>query len=109
MSGLLNQTCSTERPTVTKDDFGGDTRTLTAHLAGVRCRRHQTGDTELSTVSDGGRGEVATHRLWVDFGTDILAKDMVTVDGITYEVVGVDPNMAGRGVMMALGLLEVRS
>jgi SPP1 family predicted phage head-tail adaptor len=109
MSGLLNNTCSTTRPTTGKNSFGGNGRTFAANLTGVRCRKQQKSDKELNSISDGGRGEVATHKLWVDYGTDIEAKDRATVDGVTFEVIGVDADMGSRGLYMSLDLLEVRT
>jgi len=106
MTMLLNKTCSTKRTTEGKSGFGGNTRTMAAHLSGVRCRRQQMGGEETNGL--GASGYPITHRLWCDYGTDIVSSDQVVLDGVTYEVLDVDPDMASAGRFTVIMMREVR-
>lgn len=110
MTMLLDKTCTIKRYTSTdKTPFGGNERAdLTTIASNVRCRRHQVRGEELSTEGDGVQVFLGTHRLWLHYGTDVTKNDIVEMDGARYEVVDIDPDLAGRGLFMGLGL-EVSS
>lgn len=113
MLGMLNKTCSTQRPTVT-DGALGEVRLFDGyHLEDIPCALQQrsgqkSAAKELYSTNDGLSSVVAEHRLWLEIGTDIVATDRVVVDGVTYEVLVVDPDVAGVGHHGHADLLEVR-
>lgn len=107
MTGLLDKTCSTNRATESKTSTGGNKRSFAANLSGVKCRRQKSSGDESGQLGGVGRSSIGVHRLWCYYGTDIIRTDQVVMDGVTYEVVDVDPDMAGAGEFMAITLLEV--
>lgn len=46
---------------------------------------------------DESRAVVRAAKIWFDLGTDLTESDRVEIDGSYYEVVAVDPNVAGAG------------
>ena len=109
MTILLDKRCDVKRFTEGKNAFGGTSRGSSATVAtSVRCRRHQVKGEE-SNGNSGARGFTGDHRMWVPYGTDVTVKDQVLLGGTTYEVMDVDPDMAGRGLFRVLGLVEVRA
>lgn len=107
-TGLLDKTCSTTRATVATTS-AGDEYTYSANLTGVPCRISQNSSQELFKTGDGSNSEVATHKLWADYGTDITSDDRVTIGSTTYEVLDVNPDVAGAGHHITAMLREVRS
>lgn len=106
-ASLLDKTCTTQRPTSTRGALG-TALTYAENLTGVACRLQQASAKELGTPAEGLSNLAVQHSLWVEIDTDIVATDRVVIDGVTYEVVGVDPDVAGAGHHMQLALLEVR-
>jgi len=110
-SGLLDKTCVVHRSTATRGPLG-TSKAFAVHLAAVACRREQRSGAgvgvEVSSADRGVSRMPAEHALWVDFGTDVTKSDRVVMEGVTYEVIGVDPDVAGAGHHMRLQLLEVR-
>lgn len=110
MIGVLNKTCSTQRPTVVHGALGSARTYAGYHLEGVPCALQQRSAKELgSATSEGLSSLVAAHKLWFELGTDLLKTDRVIVDGVTYEVTGIDPDVAGVGHHGQAELLEVRA
>lgn len=107
ITGLLDQTCSTNRATESKTSTGGNKRTFAANLSGVKCRRQKSSGTEGRSTGGTGRSTIGQHRMWCYYGTDIVRTDQVVMGGVTYEVIDVDPDMGGAGEFMAITLLEV--
>jgi head-tail adaptor len=107
MNAVLNKTCEVQRPSVTQGAIGVS-RVWSSHLTGVACALQQKSARELGQVSDGVSSLVAEHRLWFPLGTDIVKTDRVIVGGVTYEVVGVNSDVAGVGHHGSADLLEVR-
>lgn len=107
-TGLLDKTCSTTRATKTRGALG-PTAVAATNLTGVSCRIAQTASQELFKTSDGSNSEVATHKLWFDYGTDITSNDRVTIGSTTYEVLDVNTDVAGAGHHATAMLREVRS
>ena len=106
-SGLLDNTCETLRATPTRGALG-TSKAYASHLTGVPCRLQQSNGDELATETDNLQSLVAQHKLWFPYGTDIVARDRVTVGSVTYEVIDVDANVAGAQHHGAARLLEVR-
>lgn len=114
MIGLLNKTCSTQRPTVTDGALGEVREYSGYYLENIPCALQQRsgqkgGAKELSSTSDGLSSLVAEHRIWFEIGTDIVATDRVVVDGVTFEVQVVDPDVGGVGHHGHADILEVRT
>lgn len=106
-SGLLDSVMSTTRPSGALGALG-TSKTFGASLSGVPCRIQQMRGDETATESDGVASLVADHKLWFPYGTDLVARDRVTIGSTTYEVLDVDANVAGAGHHAAAMLLEVR-
>lgn len=114
MIGVFNKTFSSQRPVVTNGPLG-EARAFPEgfYLVDLPCALQQRSGQdrsakELGSTSDGVSSMVATHRLWFEIGTDIASTDLVIVDGVTYEVLVVDPDVAGVGHHGHANLLEVR-
>ena len=114
MIGVFNKTFSSQRPVVTNGPLG-ESRSFPEgfYLVDLPCALQQrsglaSSAVELGSTTEGLSSLVATHRLWFEIGTDLLFTDRVIVDGVTYEVLVVDPDVAGVGHHGHADLLEVR-
>lgn len=76
------------RVTRVSDGAGGTTETWGTHLTGVRCRVDLPSSGAEEQVA-GQIQSVATVIVTVPHGTDVTARDRLTVDGRTFEVVAV--------------------
>lgn len=113
MIGVFSKTFSSQRPVVTNGPLGEVRDFSGYHLEDLPCALQQrsglaSAAVELSTTTEGLSSLVATHRLWFEIGTDLLFTDRVVVEGVTYEVLVVDPDVAGVGHHGHADLLEVR-
>ena len=109
MIGMFSKTFSSQRPSTIHGALGA-VLSWSDHLADVPCALQQRSAKELgSATADGLSSMVAGYKIWFEIGTDVLKTDRVTVDGTTYEVVGVNPDVAGVGHHADAELLEVRA
>ena len=113
MIGVFNKTFSSQRPVVTNGPLGDVCDFSGFHLVDLPCALQQrsglaSAAVELGSTTEGLSSLVATHRLWFEIGTDLLFTDRVVVEGVTYEVLVVDPDVAGVGHHGHADLLEVR-
>lgn len=109
MIGVFNKTFSSQRPVVTNGPLGESRSFLGFYLVDLPCALQQRSGQELGSTADGVSSLVATHKLWFEVGTDLLRTDLVIVEGVTYEVLVVDPDVAGVGHHGDAELLEVRA
>lgn len=91
---MLNQTASilrfTEDASIGPDaDRGGWTESSTS-----ACRIEALGGRELNNQTS---AVVATHRVYLPFGTDITEQDRVTIGSVTYDIEFVDVDTAAAG------------
>ena len=110
MIGVFNKTFSSQRPVVTNGPLG-ESRAFPEgfYLVDLPCALQQRSAKELGSTTDGLSSLVATHKLWFEIGTDLLKADRVIVEGVTFEVTAVTPDVAGVGHHGDAELLEVRA
>lgn len=98
-SELLTDTVTTTRDTLgTRDALGQKSKTPATVLSAQPCLLQQLGESEKLQQ---GQTNIATHRLYLDFGVDITEQDRAVVtkpNGATrtMEVTAVDPDVAGQ-------------
>jgi len=114
MIGLFDKICSTQRPTLSESALGTARSYGGNYLENVPCALQQRSGLrgsarELGDTSDGLSSTVVEWRIWFPIGTDIRGEDRVTVNGQTYEVIIVDPDVAGVGHHGHADLREVRA
>lgn len=114
MLSVLNKRCNVRRPILTNGPLG-ESRTFpdAFHLEDVPCAfqqrsGQQSSAKELSEASGGQSSLVAIHRIWFETGTDILSSDQIELDGVTYEVETVDPDVGGVGHHGHADVREIR-
>lgn len=95
-AGLLRQRADIYRPTIDAPTgpepvpSWSDTPTYSGAKCLLQTLQVKEQDKETGAV-------VSTHTAFFEYGTDVLEKDRVVVDGVTYDVQGVDANVAGAG------------
>lgn len=84
---LLNTTCTTSRYTTgSADDYGNPVKTWANHLVDEPCRLSSAKGRE---VNQGVQVVVADYLMFID-DVDIIERDRVVIDTITYEVLLVE-------------------
>ena len=93
--GLKNKTMSILREgSKTKNGIGELVGTWAAVATGVGIRFQQTAAEERS---DEVRAVVRKGKIWFDLGLDLTESDRVEIDGSQWELVALDPDVAGSG------------
>lgn len=98
--GLKNKTMDIWREgSPSKNAIGESVGTWGAVEEGVGVRYQEAGGAVGGTAErdDESRAVVRVAKIWFDLGTDLTESDRVEIDGSYYEVVAVDPNVAGAG------------
>ncbi|OFW99179.1 MAG: hypothetical protein A3E78_14215 [Alphaproteobacteria bacterium RIFCSPHIGHO2_12_FULL_63_12] len=88
LSGLMDRRAAITRRTATPDGKGGHTYS-TATVTNTPARVRPA--TAREAIRSDRPETVVSHVLYVGPAVDILPRDRVTIDGTTYEVVGVRP------------------
>lgn len=105
--GLLKQRADIYRPTLDAPTGPepGAVWSDTPDYTGVRCRIQslQTKEQDKETGA-----VVSTHNSFWEYGVDLLEQDRVVVDGVTYDVQGVDADVSGEGHHAEAALKVVR-
>lgn len=78
-----------------KNAIGESVGTWGAVEEGVGVRFQETAMADER--DDESRAVVRAAKIWFDLGTDLTESDRVEIHGSYYEVVAVDPNVAGAG------------
>ncbi len=85
----LTDTCSVARRDSTSDGAGGTTAAWVTVATGVLCNVQPNPRLALTNEVASGTQNTARWRLYVDIGTDIRARDRITMaNGDVFEVVG---------------------
>lgn len=83
----LNQTCMITVDSISTDSYGAETHTTQVAAASVSCRLIRATPSDAAIV--GNQETMAdTYRLIVREGTALAVDQRVTVDNITYNVIG---------------------
>lgn len=91
---LFNTTMTTRRSDPSVNGIGEEVDGFSNNLTGVACRLQQLGARELTEKS---QAVVGTHKVWFGPGLDVKAQDEIVIGGVTYEVTGVNLDVAGAG------------
>lgn len=85
----LPGTCDVLRKTLTEDGAGGFTESWETLSQGIPCRLSPEGGVDESLVASRFQGR-AMRRLTLEYDEEIHNEDQVVVDGVTYEIAGVE-------------------
>jgi hypothetical protein len=105
-SNLFNKTATRVNVTTAKDATGFLTQDTVQTTQTFRCALQTTGASD-ALVYGRERG-IATFVLFCPIGTTLLLKDRVTIDTVTYRVIGQGQDEAGRSNFLKF-ILELES
>lgn len=83
-AGLMTNTCTVRRMTVTQDAFGGEVQTWAVASTGNACRLMAKSASERAM--SGSTGVAVTHKLFLSAGVDVTEADVIEIDSTEYEV-----------------------
>lgn len=95
---------SSQRPTVTQDQYGAGAKTFAASISSFKGRLQQKTATEAQT--SGKITATSNYVLYCDPSNDINSKDRIIFGSRTYEVVNTD-NSNQMNVIQRVELLEI--
>ena len=104
-NGLKHATCNVWREgSKSANGIGESVGTWAVLLSGVSVRFQETGEEERT---DDSKAIVRKGKIWFDLGVDITELDRVEIDEKNWEVLAVDPDVAGSGHHGAAELMRV--
>lgn len=89
IGSMMNITVSTERPTVTEDEYGGSVESFSENIASLAFKLDELSAQE--SMLNSRESHTVTARGYAEGGADILEKDKIVFGSREFRVVGVRP------------------